>query len=367
MQPTTTESRAAERRVGQTLNGKWCIERLIDVGGTASVFEAAHRNGRRAAIKLLHASAAANAEVRRRFLREGYVANKIGHPGAVAILDDDIAEDGSPFLVMELLEGESLAQRLTRVGGQLPFAETLGIAGQVLDVLDMAHANGVVHRDIKPGNIFVTKAGHTKLLDFGFARIRDGITSAVPTLSGIVMGTAGYLAPEQARGQSDEIDVRADIFGVGAVVFRAVTGRPVHEGPTQLEALMVAMKEPAPSLASALPGAAPALVSVVDRALAFDKRDRWRSAREMHAALRAVYASLRRRPPLGAANGGALSGAGPTDRVSVLDDDEAPSLVAEIAFGDRRSEAIESERRRVQEVAAAMPSKHGHDDATADG
>lgn len=367
MQPTTTESRAAER-LGQTLNGKWCIERLIDVGGTASVYEAAHRNGRRAAIKLLHASSAANAEVRRRFLREGYVANKIGHPGAVAILDDDIAEDGSPFLVMELLEGESLAHRLARVGGQLPFAETLGIAGQVLDVLDMAHANGVVHRDIKPGNIFVTKAGHTKLLDFGFARIRDGITSAVPTLSGVVMGTAGYLAPEQARGQSDEIDVRTDIFGVGAVVFRAVTGRPVHEGPTPLEALMVAMKEPAPSLTSALPGAAPALASVVDRALAFDKRDRWRSAREMHAALREVYASLRRRPPLGAANEATLGGASPADCVSVVDDEEAPSLVAEIAFGDRRGEAIESERRRTREVAAAMPSKRGHDDTVpADG
>jgi serine/threonine protein kinase len=353
VQSTTTE-RAAEQRVGQTLNGKWRIERLIDVGGTASVYEAAHRNGRHAAIKVLHASAAANPELRRRFLREGYVANKIGHPSAVEILDDDIAEDGAPYLVMELLEGESLARRLASIGGQLPFVETLGIAGQLLDVLDMAHANGIVHRDIKPGNVFLTRAGHAKLLDFGFARIRDGIISSVPTLSGIVIGTAGYLAPEQARGQPDEVDVRTDIFGVGAVVFRAVTGRPVHDGPTQLEALMAAMKDPAPSLAAVMPGTSPALVGVVDRALAFDKNERWRSAREMHAALRSVYVSLRGRPSLGPSEG-TWRGAEPTDPISVRSED-APSLLAEVAFGDRRGEALESERRRTQEVAAAMLS-----------
>jgi serine/threonine protein kinase len=359
---TTLEWRAAERRIGQTLNGKWALERLIDVGGTASVYEAAHRNGRRAAIKVLHAAAAANAEVRRRFLREGYVANKIAHPAALAILDDDIAEDGSPYLVMELLEGESMARRLTRVGGRLPFAETLGIAGQLLDVLDMAHANGVVHRDIKPGNIFITSAGHTKLLDFGFARVRDGIISAVPTLNGIVLGTPGYLAPEQARGQPDDVDVRTDLFGVGAVVFRAVTGRAIHEGPTPLEALMAAMKEPAPSLASILPAASAGLVSVVDRALAFDKADRWRSAHEMHAALSAVYASFRRRPVLSTGTGSEMLSHGPgadhPDSISVREDDEeAPSQVAEIAFGDGSRQAIERERQRMQEVAAAIPSK----------
>jgi serine/threonine-protein kinase len=359
---TTAEFRAAERRIGLTLNGKWYLERLIDVGGTASVYEARHRNGRHAAIKVLHASSAANVEVRRRFLREGYVANKIGHPGAVAILDDDVAQDGAPYLVMELLEGESLARRLDRLGGRLPFAETLGIAGQVLDVLDMAHANGVIHRDIKPGNVFVTSAGHAKLLDFGFARVRDGIVSGVPTLSGIVMGTAGYLAPEQARGQPEEIDVRTDLFAVGAVVFRAVTGRPIHEGPTPLEALAVAMREAAPSLATLIPDAPPALVEVVDRALAYDKNGRWRSASEMHWALRTAYRSLRRRPPLAPLNDDALPAVEPPAPISFEEDDEGPVLVAEIAFGDRGREAVEDERRRVKEVAAAMPTKQRQDD-----
>jgi serine/threonine protein kinase len=353
---STVSSRAAERRVGVTFNGKWTLERLIDVGGTASVYEAGHRNGRRAAIKVLHAAAAANPEVRRRFLREGYVANRIGHPAAVSILDDDVTEDGSPYLVMELLQGESLARQLTRAGGRLPFGEVLGIAGQLLDVLAMAHDNGIVHRDIKPGNILVTTAGHTKLLDFGFARVRDGIVSSVPTLSGIVLGTAGYLAPEQARGQPDEVDARTDIFGVGAVFFRAVTGRPVHDGATQIEALMAGMKDPAPPLASLLPETPAALAHVIDRALAFDKRERWASAREMHAALSSVYAALRRRPAPTLPD---LSAPSPEAApISLSDLDEPPSLVAEIAFGDGSREALDVERRRVEQVAAEIPSKH---------
>src|SRR6516165_10861632 len=107
----------AEARVGQMLNGKWQVDRVLDVGGMAAVYVATHRNGRRCAIKVLHARFARDPEVRRRFLREGYVANKIDHPGAVAILDDDTTEDGAPFLVMELLEGQSLAAWLTRAGG----------------------------------------------------------------------------------------------------------------------------------------------------------------------------------------------------------------------------------------------------------
>jgi serine/threonine-protein kinase len=357
--PSGIDSRGVEARVGQTLNGKWRVERLIDVGGTASVYEATHRNGRRVAIKVLSTSATLNPEVCRRFLREGYVANKIDHPGAVDILDDDVAEDGSPFLVMELLEGESLSRLLARVGGTIAFSEALGIAGQVLDVLDMAHANGIVHRDIKPGNIFVTKAGHAKVLDFGFARVRDGIISSVPTLSGIVMGTTGYLAPEQARGQPDEIDVRTDIFGVGAVMFRALSGRPVHDQPTPLEALMAATTEPAPSLAAVVPAVPAALANVIDRALAFDKRERWRSAQEMRAAVQSVYSALRRRPPLQPSREPVWRAAAPDEPVSVADV-EAKSVVAEVAFGDGHGEALQRERRRTREIVDAM-SKETHE------
>jgi serine/threonine-protein kinase len=331
VKPDAIADPRAAQRVGRPLNARWHVDRLIDVGGTANVYEATRSDGRRAAVKVLNATAAATPELRRRFLRESYVANKIGHPGALAILDDDLATDGAPFLIMELLEGESLSRRLTRVGGQMPYAEMLGIAGQVLDVLDAAHANGILHRDIKPGNIFLTTAGHAKLLDFGLARIRDGIVSAVPTLSGIVIGTVGYLSPEQARGVPEEVDVRSEIFGVGAVMFRAMVGRPIHDGPTQIDTLMAAMKDPAPSLRAAHPGAPEALVGVVDRALAFDKADRWRSAREMQTAIRSAYASLGRRPSIHVPMGPG-AGTGTTEPPPSLRDCE-PSLFERVAFG----------------------------------
>jgi serine/threonine-protein kinase len=331
---------AALLRVGQTLNGKWRIDRLIDVGGMGAVFEATHRNGRRAAIKILHPHFASNSEVRQRFLREGYVANRIDHPGAVAILDDDTAEDGSPFLVMELLEGESLSALLNRRGGVLPVGEALAIAGQVLDVLVTAHRNGVVHRDIKPGNVFVTRGGHAKLLDFGLARIRDGATSLIPTAVGIVMGTAGYLAPEQARGQPDLIDARTDIFAVGAVLFRALTGRRIHEQANAFDMTIAAMRERAPSLAVDLPEASPELVAAVDRALSFEREARWPDAREMFSALRAAYDAEVAR----------------TARVAEEPPESEPpsSLVIDVTFGDEHDEALERERRRTREVIESL-------------
>ncbi len=335
---------AAQARVGQTLNGKWSVDRLIDIGGMGAVYEATHRNGRRAALKLLHARFAQEPEIRRRFLREGYVANKIDHPGAVAILDDDVAQDGSPFLVMELLDGESLSGALTRAGGTMPVADALAITGQVLEVLSTAHANGIIHRDIKPGNVFVTRTGHAKLLDFGLARIRDGAASLIPTAVGVVMGTAGYMAPEQARGQSDLIDARSDVFSVGAVLFRALSGRRVHEKKNAFDMTLAAMKDAAPSFAQVVPGAGRRLAAAVDRALAFDKERRWQSAREMFEALRAAYDELTESGP-------------PSRSVEIpltFEGDGAASLVVDVAFGPEHDDAVARERARTREVIEGL-------------
>jgi eukaryotic-like serine/threonine-protein kinase len=326
------------------LNGKWRLDRLIDVGAMGAVYEAAHRNGRRAAIKILHMHVATNPEVRKRFLREGYVANRIDHPGAVAILDDDIAEDGCPFLVMELLDGQSLSAMLTQVGGRLPVPEALAITAQVLEVLTAAHANGIIHRDIKPGNIVVTKAGHAKLLDFGLARVRDGVLSVIPTAAGIVMGTAGYMAPEQARGQPDHIDARSDLFSVGAVLFRTISGRRVHERATPFDTTLAAMKEPAPSLAEVMPDAGPFLVRAVDGALVFDKTGRWQSARAMFEALRASYEEVCR-------YGSPLPKAHATSHTF---GDELSSIIVDIAFGEEHTDAMARERRRTRDVIEGM-------------
>jgi serine/threonine protein kinase len=346
---TDPQQLAALARVGQNLNGKWTVDRLIDVGGMGAVYEATHRNGRRAAIKVLHARFAQDPEVRRRFLREGYVANKIDHPGAVAILDDDIAQDGAPFLVLELLDGESLSASLSRAGGTIPVADALAITGQVLEVLVAAHANGIIHRDIKPANVFVTKTGHAKLLDFGLARIRDGKASLIPTAMGVVMGTAGYMAPEQARGQSDQIDGRTDVFSVGAVLFRAISGRRVHEKKNTFDMVLAAMKDPAPSFAQVVPQAGPALVTAIDRALAFEKERRWQSAREMFDALRVAYGELSQTGPASAA------AVDPSVDVSFTFEGEgAPSLVVDVAFGAEHEDAIARERSRTRDVLEAL-------------
>jgi serine/threonine-protein kinase len=370
-QSNADPSPPAEARIGQTLSGKWRIDGLLDVGGMAAVYIATHRNGRRCAIKVLQARYARDPEVRRRFLREGYVANKIGHPGAVAILDDDTAEDGAPFLVMELLEGESLAAWLTRAGGRLPVPEVLAIAGQVLEVLEVAHGNGVIHRDIKPGNVFVTKGGHAKLLDFGLARIRDGAISLIPTAAGVVMGTAGYMSPEQARGTPDQVDARSDLFSVGAVMYRALTGRRIHEKQSAFDVMLAAMKEQAGSLAAALPGAGPRLAAAVDKALAFEKPARWQSAREMFGALRAAYEESRPRPQAGAPAPESV----PPPSIplelsfsSFSPPAQEPSLIVDVAFGEHHDEELERERRRTRELVDTLSSPaHGVEPAKDEG
>jgi serine/threonine-protein kinase len=283
----------AEKRVGQTLNGKWTIDRLIDMGGMASVYAATHRNGKRVAIKMLHPQIAAHEDVRERFLREGYVANQVDHPGAVSVLDDDTTSDGAPFLVMELLEGDSLEGWMNNAGGTLPVADVLAVADQVLDVLGAFHARNVIHRDIKPGNLFVTKAGIVKVLDFGLARLRDPKFTGAPTATGIVLGTASYMPPEQAQGKTELVDWRSDIFAVGAVMFRVLTGRPVHDAKGATERLFQAMKDRAPSLGIVAPHLPTWVVGVVDKALAFDKKDRWDTAADMRKAVRETFAQLK--------------------------------------------------------------------------
>jgi serine/threonine-protein kinase len=284
------QTRRAQMRVGQLVRGRWRLDMLLGVGGMAAVYEATHRNGKRVALKMLHSEVSTNSEVRQRFVDEGYAANRVGHPGAVSVIDDDVAEDGSAFLVMDLLEGETIETRLLRRGKLWP-GEVLPITYALLDVLAAAHDKAIVHRDIKPDNVFVTREGKVKLLDFGIARMIEPGRPRT-TKSGATMGTPAFMPPEQARGRWDLLDGRTDLWAVGATMYIQLTGHQVREADTPNEELLLAMTEPAPSLGELRPDLPPALIELVDKALAFEQEDRWPNARAMQAAVRMVQDML---------------------------------------------------------------------------
>ncbi len=274
--PSPPPPRPADPRVGKLLGGKWRLDRLIGIGGMASVYAATHRNGQAAAIKVLHPQYARHTEARTRFLREAYIANKAG-AGAVAVHDDDVDDDGAPYLVMELLRGEPVDRRAERRGGTLEVNDVLWIASQTLATLENAHNHGIVHRDLKPENLFWTTDGRLKVLDFGIARLREA-KDAETTRTGMVLGTPNFMAPEQALG-SEDIDARTDLWAVGAIMFRLLTGRDVH--PPGANVLVAAATQQAPSLREVAPSLPEELMDVVDRALRFLREERYSSAQQM--------------------------------------------------------------------------------------
>lgn len=287
-------------RLGTILRGKWRLERVLGVGGMATVYEAVHRNGLRGAVKMLHHDLARNPGMVERFLREGYMANKVGHVGVVRVLDDDTSEDGTAFLVMELLEGDALIDLAEANGGRLPLQDVLGYAHQLLDVLHAAHQAGVVHRDIKPDNLFLTRTGVLKVLDFGLARAFDGETRRISvTQSGVVMGTPAYMSPEQARGRWNLVDAQSDLWSVGATMFALLAGEPVHAGEsTPNEVMAATFTKPARTLLSVAPDTPLEVVTLVDKALALSKSERWASAGAMREAVLDAYEALYgERPP----------------------------------------------------------------------
>jgi serine/threonine-protein kinase len=278
----------AHSRLGCVLRGKYRLERVLGVGGMATVYAATHRNRRTFAVKVLHPELSLSEHIRTRFQREGYVTNSVNHRGAVAVLDDDVAEDGSAFLVMELLDGVSVDKLWEKRDRSLPVSACLAIADQVLDVLVAAHENGIVHRDLKPANLFLTREGTIKVLDFGVARLHD-TGGGGATRTGMTLGTPAYMAPEQAFGKTSELDEKADLWAIGATLFALISGKFVFEGddPEQLIARLATRSTR--SLTNVAPAVPPAVVRVIDRALAFDKRERWPSAAAMRDALRQAH------------------------------------------------------------------------------
>jgi serine/threonine protein kinase/Tol biopolymer transport system component len=337
--------------------GPYLLGARIGAGGMGVVYKARDtRLDRTVAIKVLPSDIAADLQARERFDREGRAIAALNHPHICALYDS--GETASPdrpflgpirFLVMEYLEGETLADRLTR--GAVPLSHALQVAVQIASALDGAHRAGIVHRDLKPANVFLLRSGASaaptaKLLDFGLAK-----ASAVPiggaltqpavasdlTTPGTILGTVQYMAPEQLEGK--DADARADLFAFGAVLYEMVTGRKAFEGGSRASLIAAILEhEPLP-LSSLQPLTPPILERIVNTCLAKDPDDRWQTARDLLRELtwaRDGDASTRATPPAGVRRRGALT------------------LVAALAIALLASYAIYSARRQVP--AAAPPS-----------
>ncbi|AKT36492.1 serine/threonine-protein kinase [Chondromyces crocatus] len=284
----------AELWVGQTFAGKWHIERVLGVGGMGAVLFGRGADGATVALKVLHTELNAHPEVRKRFLLEGHIGNTLGGPdpipGVVRVLGSGSTSDGIAYLAMEVLQGENLFDRMVK-STTMPPGEVLTMAEQVLDTLVVAHGRGVVHRDLKPENIHLGADGRVRLLDFGIARVLDGLQGMpekTATKTGMILGTATYMAPEQATGLVSEIDGRTDLFGLAATMFRLLAGRPVHGDISETLEIIAAATEAPPPLSSVAPTVPADVAAIVDRALAFVKYHRYPDAETMRLDVRAV-------------------------------------------------------------------------------
>lgn len=271
--------------------GKYQLVQCIGQGGMGSVWEGRHTSlGTRVAIKFIEADYADNGEARSRFDREARAAASLQSKHAIQIFDHGVTEDGKPYIVMEMLVGEPLDKRIQRLG-QLPLQDTTRILQQVGRALTQAHDKGIVHRDLKPENIFLVASPDdddeiAKVLDFGIAKIQNdgspGLTSSTKT--GAVLGTPYYMSPEQARGLRN-VDHRTDIWSLGVIAFRAVTGRLPFEGESVGDLLVKICTSPIPVPSEVLPGLPPAFDTWFLRALDRDPARRFASVPEAMDAL----------------------------------------------------------------------------------
>jgi serine/threonine protein kinase len=272
--------------VGSVIAGTYTIEALLGRGGMGAVFLASHNRlpGKKVAIKMLHAEITGD-EMLARFRREAQIASMLGHPNIVHVEDFDVLPDGTPYLVLEYLQGVTLAHRIAE--GPVAMEQIMSIVRQVGSALQAAHRAGIVHRDLKPQNIFLVPTeidGRSfelaKVLDFGISKMRGSQT--VQTQDSALLGTPQYMAPEQATGQHSSVDERTDIFALGAIVYEMLAGHPAFQGASIPEVVFkVVYEQPAP-LATDTP---PPIAKAVNQALAKPAGERFATVNQFVEAL----------------------------------------------------------------------------------
>ena len=277
--------------VGSTVAGKYRVDRMIGRGGMGAVFQAANLAiGKRVALKFLDHEAARNREACQRFQREAETASMAESAHIVQIFDSGVTDSGLPFLVMELLTGEDLRARLEREG-RLSVPAALRIVSQVLRALVRAHEAGVVHRDLKPDNVFLCARdddpSFVKLVDFGISKVAHVRTADTLTRRGAVLGTAFYMSPEQAQSFAD-IDGRTDLFSVGAILFEMLTGKPPHVAATYESVLIAICTQDAADVRSRAHEVPASVAALLKRALEREREHRFQSAQEFLSAIAAL-------------------------------------------------------------------------------
>ena len=277
---------ASPAPLGAVLNGTYQLEAHLGRGAMGTVYAARHlRTGRAYAVKMILPGAKAQADAQKRFEREATAAGGLGHPHLVAVHDLDATPEGLRYLVMDLLRGETLEQRLAREGS-LPFHDARRIALEIASALAAAHAAGLLHRDVKPANVFLTAdpgcAPRAVLLDFGLVKRLDEAAASRLTATGAVVGTPLYMAPEQARGEP--LDPRSDLYSLAAVLFEMVTGAPPFLERTLAAVYARLLHESAPRAGSIRP-VPPALEELLARGLARSREERFPDAASFAAAL----------------------------------------------------------------------------------
>jgi eukaryotic-like serine/threonine-protein kinase len=284
--------------IGQTLN-QYRIEAQLGAGGMGVVYRALDtRLGRRVALKVLRPEIISDPDRKRRFVQEAQAASALNHPNIITIYDISVADDGTDFIAMEFVRGKTLDQLIGRKG--MGLADALKSAAQVADALAKAHAAGIVHRDIKPGNIMVTDEGVVKILDFGIAKLSERVEDAIvtrsadgqppPTEEGLILGTVPYMSPEQAQGKP--VDPRSDIFSFGAVLYEILTGRQAFRRGNEISTLSAILREdpqPVTQLVEGIPRDAEKLVA---RCLRKDPGRRYQHMDDLKVALEELREEL---------------------------------------------------------------------------
>jgi len=286
----------AELKPGQTI-GAYEIVSFISRGGMGEVYLAQDRRlSRKVGLKILPAAFTKDGDRLGRFEQEARAASALNHPNIITIYEI-LRINSTHMIATEFVEGETLRKRLSQPA--LPLKQSLNIAIQVADALSAAHKVGIIHRDIKPENIMLRPDGYVKVLDFGLAKLSEEVSPAVSaeaptrqvrTGSGIVMGTAGYMSPEQARGK--DVDARTDIFSLGAVIYEMVAQRKPFEGETPSDTLAAILKTDPPSLAQLMPDIPPELARIVQKTLRKDREERYQAVKELLIDLRALKQDL---------------------------------------------------------------------------